>query len=184
VDYGLAIGVCWLAFFLAWTICAMVFGRGGRGQSPVAAIGLRVLLLVTVYVQFRYGGTLSFAPFGAATELAAAVGVGLCAAGVVFGIWARITLGRNWGMPMTLHANPELVTAGPYRYVRHPIYTALTAMFVGTTLVYPLTALAAAIVIAYSIYSALREERDMAQRFPESYPNYKKRSKMLVPFLL
>ena len=184
MDYGLIIGLCWLAFFVAWTICATVFGSRGRGRSPAAALGLRVLLLVTVYVQFRYGGTLNFQPFGAQAEHVAAIGVALCVVGMTFGIWARITLGRSWGMPMTQHENPELVTSGPYRYVRHPIYTALTAMFVGTTLVYPLTAVAAAIVITYSVFSARREERDMEQRFPDAYASYKKRSKMLVPFLI
>ena len=85
---------------------------------------------------------------------------------------------------MTLHENPELVTSGPYRYVRHPIYTGLSAMLIGTSLAYPLAALPCALMIAYSVVSALREERDMEKQFPEAYPEYKKRSKMLVPFLL
>lgn len=97
---------------------------------------------------------------------------------------AGVALGRNWGMPMTVHENPELVTSGPYRYVRHPIYTGLIAMWIGTSLAYPLGALPSAFVIAYMVFSALREEHDMEKQFPEAYPAYKKRSKMLVPFLL
>jgi protein-S-isoprenylcysteine O-methyltransferase Ste14 len=104
--------------------------------------------------------------------------------GLAFATWARVALGRNWGMPMTLHENPQLVTSGPYRYVRHPIYAGLTAMLIGTSLVYPLAAIPCALMIAYSVFSALREERDMEKRFPEAYPGYKNRSKMLVPFLI
>jgi protein-S-isoprenylcysteine O-methyltransferase Ste14 len=87
-------------------------------------------------------------------------------------------------MPMTQHENPELVTSGPYRLVRHPIYTGMSSMLIGTALVYPLAALPCLGMVGYTVYSALREERDMEQRFPGSYAEYKKRSKMLVPFLL
>ncbi|HUQ51703.1 MAG TPA: isoprenylcysteine carboxylmethyltransferase family protein [Gammaproteobacteria bacterium] len=184
MDYGLVIGLCWLAFFLAWTIGAMVFG-GARGrQSSAAAIGIRALLLVTVLASVRYGARLDVRLFGDQAEYFAKAGVALCIVGLTFAIWARIALGRSWGMPMTVHADPELVVRGPYRFVRHPIYTGLTTMFIGTSLVYPLFAISSAVVIAYSVLSALREERDMEQRFPNSYPDYKKRSKMLVPFLL
>jgi protein-S-isoprenylcysteine O-methyltransferase Ste14 len=93
-------------------------------------------------------------------------------------------MGSNWGMPMTQHANPELVTSGPYRVVRHPIYTGLSAMFVGTALAYPLTALPCAIVIAYSLYGAKREEHDMEQRFGDKYRDYRQRSKFILPFLI
>ena len=87
---------------------------------------------------FVYGD--SVRPFGDFTDGAATAGVMLCILGLQFAVWARVTLGRSWGMPMTLHANPELVTAGPYRYVRHPIYTGLSAMLIGTSLVYPVAA--------------------------------------------
>ena len=92
-------------------------------------------------------------------------------------------LGRHWGMPMTLREAPELVTWGPYAYVRHPIYTGLAAMMIGTTLVYPLGILWCAVMIPYMIFGARREESDMERLFPEVYPPYKQRSKMLVPFL-
>ena len=85
---------------------------------------------------------------------------------------------------MRWHAKPELVTSGPYRYVRHPIYTGMSGMVIGSTLVF-LPAVAWCVgMLAYMIVSALREERDMAQRFPDAYPEYKRHSKMLVPFVL
>lgn len=146
--------------------------------------GVRIVLAVAIVVGLRLDTHAPVRMFASLGTGAAAAGAVLCIVGVAFAIWARVVLGRNWGMPMTLHDDPELVTSGPYRYVRHPIYTGLTAMFIGTSLVYPLAALPSAFAIAYSVFSALREERDMAKRFPEAYREYKKRSKMLVPFLL
>ena len=140
------------------------------------------MLLAGIYLGIRYGD--SVRPFGDFTDAAATAGVMLCIVGLQFAVWARVTLGRSWGMPMTLHENPELVTAGPYRYVRHPIYTGLSAMLIGTSLVYPVAALPCLAMVAYSAFAARREERDMEQRFPAAYPEYKRHSKFLVPFLL
>ena len=84
---------------------------------------------------------------------------------------------------MTLHDNPELVTSGPYSLVRHPIYTALSVMLIGTSLVFPFMVVPSLIMIVYCTLAARREERDMTQRFP-SYADYKRRSKFIVPFLL
>jgi protein-S-isoprenylcysteine O-methyltransferase Ste14 len=76
-----------------------------------------------------------------------------------------------------------LVTWGPYRFVRHPIYTGILFMLVGTSLLYPLAAIPSAAFIAYFVYSARREERDMQRQFPDAYPSYRQRSKMLIPFV-
>ncbi len=61
------------------------------------------------------------------------LGAALFLGGLGPAIWARLHLGRNWGMPQTLKSEPELITSGPYRLLRHPIYTGiLTAAFPGT----------------------------------------------------
>jgi protein-S-isoprenylcysteine O-methyltransferase Ste14 len=181
IDPRPIIGICWLAFFIAWFIMAMMYGGGGRRSKDPAAIGLRVLMVAAAYLSVRYGYALQ--PFGAFTERVAAAGAIVCFLGLQFAIWARVTLGRSWGMPMTLHDDPELVTAGPYHFVRHPIYTALSLMLIGTSLVFPFMVLPSLIMIVYCTFAARREERDMEQRFP-AYVEYKRRSKFIVPFLL
>jgi protein-S-isoprenylcysteine O-methyltransferase Ste14 len=103
----------------------------------------------------------------------------------VVAIWARVHIGRNWGTPMTQKDEPELVTSGPYHLVRHPIYAGILAAGVGTAvaLSWPwLTAVALAGV--YFLYSAIVEERYLTNQFPDSYPVYKRSTKMLVPFIL
>jgi len=181
IDPRLIIGICWLAFFIAWAIMAMIYGGGGRRSNNGAEIGLRLLMVAAAYVSIRYSYALQ--PFGAFTERVAVAGAIVCFLGLQFGIWARVTLGRSWGMPMALHDNPELVTAGPYQLVRHPIYTALSLMLIGTSLVFPFMVVPSLIVIVYCTLAARREERDMEQRFP-AYADYKRRSKFIVPFLL
>jgi len=182
-SYGAIIGFCWLAFVLAWVIAGLAYRDTGRNYNTRGGSGLRNLLAVGILVAIGYGQIVRFQPFGEYAADFAAAGVALCVVGLVFAIWARVALGSNWGMPMTEHESPELVTSGPYRLVRHPIYTGGSAMMIGTALVHPLAVLPCVFFVWYSVASALREERDMDQRFPTAYADYRKRSKMLVPFL-
>src|SRR5262249_17801359 len=111
-------------------------------------------------------------------------GVVLCVAGVAFAIWARRTLGKNWGMPMTVHQSPELVTSGPYATVRHPIYSAILLALSGTALALNLWwFVAVAAALAYFSFAARREERTMLAAFPREYPAYRERTKMIVPWI-
>jgi protein-S-isoprenylcysteine O-methyltransferase Ste14 len=117
--------------------------------------------------------------------LAATIGVALCAFGIGLAIWARAHLGRNWGMPMARMESPELVTSGPYAFVRHPIYTGmLTAMLGSTFGESPLWLVPLVLFGIYFVYSARNEEKLMLEQFPEQYPEYMSRTKMLVPFVL
>jgi protein-S-isoprenylcysteine O-methyltransferase Ste14 len=114
-----------------------------------------------------------------------AVGFILFLSGLGLAVWARIYLGRNWGMPMTQKDEPELVTSGPYRVVRHPIYSGILLAVLGTSLATDLYWLVAfAVMAAYFVYSAKVEERLLTTSFPTTYPSYRTKTKMLIPFLL
>jgi protein-S-isoprenylcysteine O-methyltransferase Ste14 len=182
--YIAIIGLCWVVFLISWAIFAMTFGSSGRNYYTPGGRAIRLLFVVAIFLAVGYGRTLTLRPFGELTLDVAAAGAALCIVGLAFAIWARVALGRSWGMPMTQHEDPDLVTSGPYRFVRHPIYTGLSAMMIGTALVHPLAALPCLCMVGYSVFSAFREERDMERRFPGAYSDYKKSSKMLVPFLL
>jgi protein-S-isoprenylcysteine O-methyltransferase Ste14 len=178
--YDLVISACWIAFLTVWAIAALL-GGASRRYSATGSL-LRLLLLVAIVVAMRSGG------FGASAGLrlpsnVAAAGSVIAVLGLAGAIWARLALGRNWGMPMTLREQPTLVTSGPYAYVRHPIYTGVLTMMIGTSLVYPVAGIATVIMLAYFVYSARREERDLERLFPDTYAAYKRRSKMLVPFV-
>ena len=114
----------------------------------------------------------------------ALLGLVLFALGLGFAIWARLHIGRNWGTPMTQKDEPELVTGGPYRLVRHPIYSGILAAGIGTAIALSwLWLVAVALAGVYFIYSAVVEERYLTGRFPDDYPAYKRSTRMLVPFV-
>ncbi len=85
---------------------------------------------------------------------------------------------------MSQKAEPELVTTGPYRFVRHPIYTGILVAGIGTAVALSWAWLiGVALAGVYFIYSATVEERNMTKTFPDTYPAYKRSTKMLVPFI-
>lgn len=85
---------------------------------------------------------------------------------------------------MTHKDDPELVTSGPYRLVRHPIYTGILTAGVGTAVALNWTWLiAVALAGTYFSYSATVEERFLSERFPEAYRAYERETRMLVPFV-
>jgi protein-S-isoprenylcysteine O-methyltransferase Ste14 len=177
--YEQIVAASWFVLIVVWLVAALVLGTSGIGRTSPRARVVRLLLVVALWVAIGYGYRFKTSDLVALAE----AGSALCIAGCAFAIWARFALGRNWGMPMTQHAQPKLVTSGPYRFVRHPIYTGMFFMLVGTSLVYPLGAVPSAAFIAYFIYSASREEHDMERQFPDTYPGYRQRSKMLIPFV-
>ena len=105
--------------------------------------------------------------------------------GIGLAIYARVYLGRNWGMPMSRKEDPELVTNGPYAEVRHPIYSGIILAMLGSAIgdnVY--WTLPLVLSVPYFIYSARREEELMLAQFAERYRDYMRRTKMIVPFVL
>lgn len=114
----------------------------------------------------------------------AGIGLAVFAAGLALAVWARIYLGRNWGTPMSQKIEPELVTTGPYGWVRHPIYSGIILGVTGTAIAVSLYWLVAVVLLGgYFTYSAIVEERNMASLFPDAYPGYKRSTKMLIPFV-
>ena len=104
--------------------------------------------------------------------------------GLGLAVWARIYLGRNWGMPTSTKEDPELVTSGPYRTIRHPIYTGILLAMIGSAIAFSVWWLiAVALIGGYFIYSAFVEERNMTRLFPSAYPEYQQSTKMLIPFI-
>lgn len=122
-------------------------------------------------------------PPSPAKELA---GIAICAAGVALAIWARRTLGGNWSGGPTIKEGHELVTAGPYRLARHPIYTGFLLAIVGTALGSgkPRDLIILAVALPALWIKLSIEERLMTRQFPREYPDYKKRTKALIPFVL
>jgi protein-S-isoprenylcysteine O-methyltransferase Ste14 len=173
--------VGWAAFWLYWLVAAFSTKRGRVQWGREARI--RAVIVVVAILLIRLG---AFRGHGLNTDpLRAGIGLVLFALGLGFAIWARLTIGRNWGTPMMQKNNPELVTSGPYRLVRHPIYSGILAAGLGTAVALSWYWLFAVLLAGiYFIYSATVEERYLTEQFPDSYPAYRRSTKMLVPFVL
>ena len=182
----------WVAFILCWLVLAQFNKRTSR-RTPWAGLwGLRVAIVVIVLAAVllrRHGLAGQLSAFSHALGTHPGVpeqwaGVGVCLVGFGFAVWARIHLGRNWGMPMSLRQGHELVTTGPYAWVRHPIYSGLMLALIGSALCFsPLWLLGCVVYFAYFMISARAEERMMLAQFPDTYPAYRRRTKMLIPFV-
>jgi len=120
------------------------------------------------------------------SEVVKMLGTVFCASGIAFAIWARVTLGRNWSANPTIKEGHELITRGPYHFVRHPIYTGILLGLLGSlvleggevrdALMYLF------IVIGLRLKSRI-EEKFMLQTFPGQYPHYCRRVKAIIPFV-
>ncbi|HUL66683.1 MAG TPA: isoprenylcysteine carboxylmethyltransferase family protein [Burkholderiaceae bacterium] len=113
-------------------------------------------------------------------------GAVLTLVGLLFTVQARVHLGRNWSGTVTIKQDHELITSGPYRFVRHPIYTGLLLAFIGTALARAEWRGVLAVALAFwAFWRKLHiEERWMREQFGVAYEDYAQRVAALVPHIL
>ncbi len=173
-----AIGITWIVFWVGWLLAAATAKESARGRRFPAG-GLSAVAVI-VLIRVLPNGALSIN-----SRVLGIIGVVVFASGLALAVWARVYLGRNWGMPMTVRAEPELVTSGPYRFVRHPIYTGLLLGVLGTALATNvLGVVILAVLTVYFYWATTVEERNMTEIFPVAYPEYRRHTKRLIPFVL
>ena len=179
--------VLWVAFLVYWQIKAGNTKTTQRLEPAYSRI-LRALIFVVVilllslpripmpWLHFRLWQQ-GLGPFW----LGAAILVG----GLLFAIWAREHLGRNWSRSVTIKEGHELITTGPYRVVRHPIYTGILAGFLGTAIaISEVRGFIAFALVFFALWLKLsREEQWMRSQFGEAYAAYAQKTAALVPYL-
>ena len=103
-----------------------------------------------------------------------------------FVLWARATLGRNWSGTVTLKENHEPIVRGPYRLVRHPIYTGLLAMLMATAIQQAhIAGMIGLILVFVSFWIKLSDEEElMRKQFPNQYAAYQQRFRRIIPFVI
>ena len=178
---AVVIAVTWVVFWVSW-LAASVGTKATRNRSR-SSVGTRVVVVLVVLAAARAG---AFRGNAATIDNPWLKGFGLAVfvSGLALAVWARVYLGRNWGTPMSQKVDPELVTTGPYRHVRHPIYSGIILAMIGTTMAVSLYWLTGVVLLGgYFVYSATVEEHTMERLFPGAYPAYKRSTKMLVPFV-
>jgi protein-S-isoprenylcysteine O-methyltransferase Ste14 len=177
VDLVFVIG--WLLFWAGWLAAAagVKTGRTRWGRQ----IGARVILIPLILALRRVP---AFRGHALGEPWLDALGLAMFGSGLALAVWARMHLGRNWGTPMSEKSDPELITTGPYRWIRNPIYSGLILAMVGTALTVSLDWLAVVVLVGgYFVYCAVMEQRYMTAQFPDTYPAYRDATKMLVPYV-
>ena len=133
-----------------------------------------------------FGHSLLREQFVPHSTLVYSVGLGLAVCGAALAIYSRFLLGRNWSATVQLKQDHELITRGPYRMVRHPIYTGLLLLFLGNAvMVGDWRGLLAVAIVFVSFWRKLRlEESWLVGHFGQAYRDYQTHTKALVPGLM
>ena len=180
--------VVWILFLVYWQIKA---GNAKTTQrlEPLASRILRVFifaiaiaLLSTTRIPLRWL-YLELWPIGLWPFW---LGAAITIAGILFAVWAREHLGRNWSRSVTIKQDHELITSGPYAVVRHPIYTGILTGFLGMAIAISQVRGFIVFVLIFLVFGVkLRmEEQWMRSQFGETYAAYAHRTAALVPYLL
>jgi protein-S-isoprenylcysteine O-methyltransferase Ste14 len=182
--------ICWIVLLLYWLVSSFFVKRSAipRGRWWII---WRVAVVVIVILINRLDASGSpyfvslFRLFFQSSFSLVIPGSVLTILGLLGAIWARAYLGRNWSGYATYKEHQELVTTGPYRFVRHPIYTSMMLMFIGTILDYGALLISIILVIgAISfILRAKKEEEIMIKLFGKQYTDYMKRTKRWIPWI-
>jgi protein-S-isoprenylcysteine O-methyltransferase Ste14 len=173
------------AIWLVVIVYLTVAGAGAKKDTrPHLLQSLGLMFAIIAAFLLPYLPIFSFVNFAPVNPVLSIIGIAVCLAGVALLVSARRHLGRNWSQIVSAKEGHELVTSGPYRYLRHPMYAGGLIGCLGSAIV-----CGGAFVFLLVLLSPLflwrvgAEDELMARQFPDQYPDYKRRAKALIPFV-
>jgi protein-S-isoprenylcysteine O-methyltransferase Ste14 len=183
-EMNLISGYLWTGFFMVWLLWAIRTKPTERRETIGSRLSYTLLIAVGFYLLFAHLWTFwlhrqILPPDRWITGL----GVGITAAGLLFAVWARLHLGGNWSGTVTMKVGHELVRSGPYRWVRHPIYSGLLLAALGTAMERRQVRGFLALPLIYAGFSLKirKEEQFMNTLFGAGYDEYRRTSGALIP---
>jgi protein-S-isoprenylcysteine O-methyltransferase Ste14 len=183
--------LCWGLFIGAWAIGALYNARyAPRTVSRDSRFGLQpwqgwIVAAAGVWLLQTLVPRSTWAAVSFRNDLLADVGLVILVGSTMFALWARWTLGKMWSSVPALREHHELHTDGPYRFTRHPIYTGILGMLLGSALVAGFGGVVVALLVFGGVFLVRipREEKLMLETFGEQYVRYQHDVPRLVPFL-
>jgi protein-S-isoprenylcysteine O-methyltransferase Ste14 len=176
----------WLAWAVFWTMAAR-HTKPARWRESIGSRILHVVPLLACAVLLaapRWLPPILSARVVPAGRLFPLLGAVAVAAGLGLAAWARAHLGRNWSGIVTVKEDHALVRTGPYRAVRHPIYTGMLLALTGTAMA--IGEWRGVLAVICALIGFLRkiqvEEQRMSEIFPE-YAQYRQQTAALIPLL-
>ncbi len=188
IIYENLIFILWLIWIIYWRVAGRNVKAATRRESVLSRAGHIVPLIIAALLLALPSLPEGFLCSRVFPETGFMYWIGLVVivAGLVFSVWARIHLGRNWSGIVTLKQEHELIRSGPYRLVRNPIYTGLLMGFIGTAIARnEWRGWLAVLIVLAALWRKLRlEERWLTEQFGETYIQYRDKVASLIPFLL
>lgn len=179
--------VLWLVWVAYWLVRSRNVKVVARRESPrlqLFHVGSYVVIGILIWRRGVPLGILDtrFLPAVTWPFWAGAV---LTVAGLLFTVWARHHLGRNWSLTVDVKEKHQLITSGPYAVVRHPIYSGLLLALAGSAMAGGEWRGVLAVALALWVYwlKLRTEEHWMREAFGEEYQAYSQRVPALIPFL-
>jgi protein-S-isoprenylcysteine O-methyltransferase Ste14 len=186
--YRLLFPIMWISWALCWWVQSINVKVTIRRESLISRLVYILPLMLAVLLIWapNVPSPLLHERFLPETSWIFWLGSALTAGGLLFSVWARLHLGRNWSGTVTIKEDHEFITCGPYAFVRHPIYSGLLLAFIGSAAACgQLRGLLSVVLVYCSLWYKLRqEERWMREQFGEAYQLYCRRVAALVPFIL
>ena len=175
----------WLLLGIYWFASAFSAKKTERRERSAERLGHMLLMAAGCILLFqgnRNWGVLNhrFLPDAPWT---AWVGGAITLAGVLFAIWARWNLGKNWSAAVTIKQGHQIICTGPYAHIRHPIYTGILTGVIGTALaIGEYRGLLGFVIILFGFYrKARKEEAFLAANFGEPFLEHKQRTGFFLP---
>ena len=185
--YWTITSICWVIFWVYWS-----FGSRRRHPSKrkvaltftVVNTSLLYLGFLLIWLGRGISGPLGLLVIPQST-LIAVTGTAFTIIGVVFAIWSRLSLKKNWSGVVVITEGQQLIRGGPYAIVRHPIYTGMLLALLGTMLVAStIGSLLGFFLTILSLWQkAAIEEQFLQVEFGEQYTQYQREVKFLIPFI-
>jgi protein-S-isoprenylcysteine O-methyltransferase Ste14 len=186
-----AIAICgylWMAWVVIWTLWAFQSKQTRQRESLGSRMSYTMVLWVSMVLMFFsknlsgwwHSGVLAYAAW------MGWAGVAITVLGFVITFWARFTLGGNWSSNVTIKVEHELVRSGPYRWVRHPIYTGMIVALAGTAVARDQWRGVVAVALMWVAFTIkrMKEEQFMRQTFGAHYLEYSQTTGAIFPLLL
>lgn len=177
----------WIGLALYWLVSARSVKRA-RERETGAAFWMRIVLLVVIF-EFLFSGWGDVGWLGERflpdTRGMAIAGLVIEIVGVALAAWARYCLGANWSGAVTLKEGHELISAGPYKRIRHPIYTGIAVGLAGTGIFIGewRGVVAFAAVFISHFFKARKEEAWLTREFGPQFAAHRARTGMFLPKL-
>ena len=175
----------WIVWLFIWTGAAFFVKRTQRREPLRTMLLERVPVVAGMLVLIRphWLPPLMSRRFITEEPGTALLALVLVVAGMLFAYWARAHLGRNWSGEVMVKVGHTLITSGPYRRVRHPIYSGMTLALFGTALATgaPYGFLGLALILFGFLVRVQQEEALMRETFPSEYDRYARHTARLIP---